>query len=560
MKDFDSGLSNALIGLNLKTNRAINQFNTSLNYIADGYALLNTNSLTDIMKKIFLIKSSLSEMHETFRRELQNSSDNRAVLVFLETGFYLELKYLWFALECFRTPKDKQDLYLQKIILTLFKNDIGSVERMYDQHMFRFSNLKESFARLLKEHKKINKNYFILSRESANHFKQILPEEMELYLKEKNERHERMGGKFNGVILYTQEPSTRIHIDDKVKTALYKLIDEVQSRIRLRTQALVVSNHDFSHCLAFDIGRDFESGQLIIFAYDSSPSNMLYEISTELQKKLTNTKIYAVQTKLQKDMSSCMLYAYCTLCESAKHTLTEMVGLIKNKEFEPTFVNKVDTIPQNGEFSSNLLWCDPMDFPWLKMHLTRQSYSEIEDVLATLENKFKRLTLGHNPDKLKWQTHLSQHKSRYGNKRNEYVMRRGQAIYERLNGTYEPPSIETIRKDLSSNPKDVSIETLLRRSACGYGRISYLQRLIMELTSKKKQGALDSRSSARSGQQTALHFALERNKTYQAIYLLDGGASMDIQNSKGLTVRNILESHPDHPFFNNKALKKFIQK
>lgn len=402
-------------------------------------------------------------------------------------------------------------------------------------------------------------------------YKQLFPNEMKEYLSRKNKKHIRYNGPFNGKILYTRNPDLITNVASNTYKDLMSLIQDIKRRWEPRTQVIFVCNTWLSHSIALDIGLHPDTGKLCIFAFDSSYNVMFYRLLKKVEHDFPQASVYASQTHLQKDFNSCMVYAYLTLCESAKCSIETIIGHVSRSNQNPLFMGVQSKSPEKMPKLNHVKWFDFNHIPWAKAHRSCQGYGTLTENLEQLTKRFGKLSFGDYPDKKSTQAIIHHQKEKYGSDKNKFAYRKGEKIFQRVHHKATEITLDDIKKELmSKNEKNkgasISVETLLRRSAAGFGPKRLLRRLIDILNESGKATPLDSQSSRRNdkktdkpcGLVTALHLAEASRNERRCLMLLEAGANPSINNQAKRSVCDIINEDPNHPFRKNKKIMGYF--
>lgn len=485
-------------------------------------------------------------------------------------GFDVPLSWLEYMLaqDHFK-PSDEHFRLVDKVeaALKCLEKEINEREELTDDFRLIF---EDSVSRC----NEITLKVFPYIRVNENDYKQLLPEEMEIYLDKKNKKHKKYEGPFNGKIIYARLPGTTHRIDPYVFDVLYQNILNIKNSLKKRTQFIVVSNMCLSHAMGLDVGVDPIDNQLVIFAFDSTHNPLFHELLKKIKDKFPKAKILASQTFLQTEQVSGIEYPYLVLCETAKYSLSQMSVQVQNAYQQPYFKSPGSIPIEIKDNDLGIHWFNFRNFFWCKAQLARFSYVDLSLCLEGMVRQFGHLTLGDSPNEItnkNQRSFLKRFQAGHG-ETNLYAYKRGERIFKKVYPKLiEPIGLPEITEVLTSKKEyrklsGIKVEDpqmLLRRSAAGFGAKRYLKRLIEILIKHNGGRGLDGQSpinEEKVGQMTALHHTEKNKHIRRSLMLLEAGASPHIHNQAGKTFAQLIDENPSHEFRKNETLMRYLKK
>ncbi|MCS5707898.1 ankyrin repeat domain-containing protein [Candidatus Berkiella cookevillensis] len=410
-------------------------------------------------------------------------------------------------------------------------------------------------------------HYFVSSinyyRILNHHGCQLFAEDMNVFVEQKNARHQKLGGPFHGKVICSQTPSSLALLDPIAFDTLSQDIQDIQTGFKPRTQFYIYANVNFSHCMALDIERE-EDGTLHILSFDSAQHiaqyYLLEKLTAFLEKNKINFKITACQSGLQRSMINCEIFSHLFLQDSAKVRLAPFMAKLAEIE-QPAFSSITPKFVKSYAPLSKVKWCSVADLQFPKLLLSRHGLSQLEVDIHTLGEKLGKIRLGDDPH-LFTATELNQeHREVFvHNEQNTFIAIKFNRFYQKIKNTLATFDIATLKENYKRRDADPTpTEYLaLRLAASGQRPKPLMEQLIAYLVAQPNGAQnLDTQDDNIQKRKTALHWALDNGNAMRAAMLIIAGCKIDIPDAQGRTAKSIyaestVKSIQDNPVLQQK--------
>lgn len=434
----------------------------------------------------------------------------------------------------------------------IFPNTLSTYPELSNLLRIRIADFNDYFVSNIAYYRMLN-----------NHGCQLFAEDMHAFVEQKNARHQKLGGPFNGKVICNPMPSSIALLDPIAFDTLSLEIKDIQTGYKPRTQFYIYANVNFSHCMALDIERE-EDGTLHILSFDSAQHiaqyYLLEKLTTFLEKNKINFKITACQSGLQRSMINCEIFSHLFLQDSAKVHLAPFMAKLAEVE-QPTFFSITPRFIKSYTPLSKVKWCSVTDLQFPKLLLSRHDLSKLEMDIHTLGQRLGKIRLGDDPHLFTAKELYQAHKEAFiHHQQNRYIEGKFNRFYQKIKKTLAIFDIETLKEHYKRNDTDPTpTEYLaLRFAASGQRPKSLMEQLIAYLVAQPNGSQnLDVQDDNIQKRKTALHWALDNGNAIRAAMLIVAGCKVDIPDAQGKTAKSIyaeskVKSIQDNPILRQK--------